>query len=165
MYIISARHLYHILISLWNKAGRRRVLITPLLACVTKLLKQISPHFFNIPQIKVWLFCGYKIDIDVQRDPFPSYWYQIFQSNVVDSDIRKSDFLRQFQFSHFTFFEVNTRYTIANCNIDAARSVLPVWKELSQAVHRARAFTKARTLSIKESIAVLKLRNERPWEW
>ena len=30
---------------------------------------------------------GYKIDVNVQRDPFPSYWYQSFQSNFVDSDI------------------------------------------------------------------------------
>ncbi len=48
-----------------------------------------SPHFFNIPQIKVWLHCGYKIDIDIQRDPFSSwsYWYQNFQSIFVDNDI------------------------------------------------------------------------------
>ncbi len=46
-----------------------------------------SPHFFNIPQTKVWLLCGYKIDIDVLGDPFPAYWYQNCQSNFVDSDI------------------------------------------------------------------------------
>ncbi len=43
---------------------------------------QIKKNFFNIPQIKAWLLCGYKIDIDGQRDPFPSYWYQNFQPNV-----------------------------------------------------------------------------------
>ncbi len=36
------------------------------------------PHFFNIPKIKLWLLCGYKINIDV---------HQNFQSNCVDSDI------------------------------------------------------------------------------
>ena len=31
-----------------------------------------SPHFFSIPKIKVWLLCGYKIDIDVLGGSFPS---------------------------------------------------------------------------------------------
>ena len=61
-----------------------------------------SQHFFNIPKIKVWLICGYTIDIDVQ-EILSQHTDTKISSQTSSTATFETVFrnLRQFQISHF----------------------------------------------------------------